>query len=129
MRPHDWPIVSGYFGGRLATELEQAGPAAMTQFALDELAGIFGESIRRRVSFLASSAWVGDRFARGSYSYALPGHAGDRAVLAAPVEERLFFAGEACSTNDFSTAHGAYLTGHAAAEGVLAALACRRTAG
>jgi monoamine oxidase len=122
MRPHDWPIVSGYFGGRLATELEQAGPEAMTQFALDELAGIFGASIRRQLSFLASSAWVGDRFARGSYSYALPGHAGDRAILAAPVEDRLFFAGEACSAHDFSTAHGAYRTGRAAAAAALAAL-------
>jgi monoamine oxidase len=126
MRPHGWPIVSGYFGGRLATELEQAGPAAMTQFALDELAGIFGESIRRRLSFLASSAWVGDRFAGGSYSYALPGHAGDRAILAAPVEDRLFFAGEACSAHDFSTAHGAYRTGRAAAAAALAALGQRR---
>lgn len=122
MRPHDWPIVSGYFGGRLATELEQAGPEAMTQFALDELAGIFGESIRRRLSFLASSAWVGDPLARGSYSYALPGHAGDRAILAAPVEDRLFFAGEACSAYDFSTAHGAYRTGRATAEAALGAL-------
>ncbi|HUC68187.1 MAG TPA: NAD(P)/FAD-dependent oxidoreductase [Stellaceae bacterium] len=128
IRPHEWPIVSGYFGGRLATELEQAGPEAMTQFALDELAGIFGESIRPRLSFLASSAWVGDRFARGSYSYALPGHAGDRAILAAPVEDRLFFAGEACSAHDFSTAHGAYRTGRAAAEAALAALKRQGTA-
>ncbi len=65
----------------------------------------------------------------GSYSYALPGHAGDRAVLAAPVDDRLFFAGEACSANDFSTAHGAYLTGRAAAEAALAALADRLPAG
>jgi monoamine oxidase len=36
------------------------------------------------------------------------------------VNERLFFAGEACSRRDFSTAHGAYLTGVAAAEQVLA---------
>jgi monoamine oxidase len=128
LRPHGWPIVSGYFGGRLATDLEEAGPEAMTRFALDELAGIFGESIRRRLSFLASSAWVGDRFARGSYSYALPGHADDRAILAAPVEDRLFFAGEACSAHDFSTAHGAYRTGRAAAEAALAALGKRRPA-
>jgi monoamine oxidase len=31
----------------------------------------------------------------------------------------LYFAGEACSVDDFSTAHGAYLTGIAAAEAVL----------
>ena len=61
-----------------------------------------------------------DPFARGSYSYALPGKAECRAVLAAPVDDRLFFAGEACSRNDYSTAHGGYLTGVAAAEQVIA---------
>jgi len=40
-------------------------------------------------------------------------------VLAAPVDGRLFFAGEACSKLDFSTAHGAHLTGLAAADQVL----------
>jgi len=44
-----------------------------------------------------------------------------RAKLALPVNDRLFFAGEACSSNDFSTAHGAYLTGVAAADQVIAA--------
>lgn len=123
LRPHGWPIISGYFGGRLATELEREGPQAMAAFALDELAGIYGGNIRNRLSFLAASAWAGDRFARGAYSYALPGHAGDRAALAAPVDNRLFFAGEACSADDFSTAHGAYFTGRAAAEAAVAALA------
>ena len=66
--------------------------------------------------------WASDRFARGSYSYALPGKADCRAELAAPVDERLFFAGEACSRDDYSTAHGAYLTGLAAAEQAIAAL-------
>lgn len=129
LRPHGWPLISGYFGGRLAAELERQGPQAMTAFALDELAGIYGAGIRDRLSFLAASAWVGDRFARGAYSYALPGHADDRAALAAPVDNRLFFAGEACSANDFSTAHGAYLTGRAAADAALAALVDRLATG
>jgi NADPH-dependent glutamate synthase beta subunit-like oxidoreductase len=42
--------------------------------------------------------------------------------LAAPIEDRLFFAGEACSPNFFSTAHGAYKTGLHAAEAALATL-------
>jgi monoamine oxidase len=46
-------------------------------------------------------------------------------VLAAPVDDRLFFAGEACSTNDYSTAHGAYRTGVKAAEEVLQTLRAR----
>ena len=37
------------------------------------------------------------------------------------MDDRLFFAGEACSQHDLSTAHGAYLTGVAAAEQVIAA--------
>jgi monoamine oxidase len=53
---------------------------------------------------------------------ALPGHADDRAILAAPVDERLFFAGEACSAADFGTAHAAFLTGEAAAKRAIAAL-------
>ncbi|HWU12843.1 MAG TPA: FAD-dependent oxidoreductase, partial [Caulobacter sp.] len=61
-------------------------------------------------------------WARGSYSHALPGRAGERAVLAAPVDGRLFFAGEASSPNAFSTAHGAWETGERAAREVLAAL-------
>jgi monoamine oxidase len=63
--------------------------------------------------------WGADPFARGSYSYALPEEADKRAVLAAPVDDRLFFAGEACSSHDFSTAHGAYRTGIAAADAIL----------
>jgi monoamine oxidase len=65
-------------------------------------------------------AWGTDSCARGSYSCALPGKAERRAVLAAPVDGRIFFAGEACSQSAYSTAHGAYLTGVAAADAVLA---------
>jgi monoamine oxidase len=52
----------------------------------------------------------------------LPGHADARVTLAAPVDERIFFAGEACTVHDFSTAHGAYRSGVAAAGGVITAL-------
>jgi monoamine oxidase len=49
----------------------------------------------------------------------MPGCADCRAVLAAPVESRLFFAGEATSPNFFSTAHGARDSGERAAREVL----------
>lgn len=122
LRPHGWPMIAGYFGGRLAVELEAAGAESMAAFAIDELAALFGNDLRRRLAPLASSAWAGDPFARGSYSFALPGRAGARAALAAPVDGRLFFAGEACSPDSFSTAHGAYLSGRAAAEDALSVL-------
>jgi monoamine oxidase len=122
IRPHGWPLISSFFGGVLATGLEREGPAGMAAFALDELAGLFGAGLRRRLTPIASSAWVLDRYARGSYSCALPGHADDRQMLAAPVDERLFFAGEACSIDFFGTAHGAFITAVAAAEGAIATL-------
>ena len=45
-----------------------------------------------------------------------------RAALAAPFDERIYFAGEATSLEFFATCHGAYLTGIAAAETVAQAL-------
>ena len=86
--------------------------------AIDEIAGLLGNDFRKKLKPLASSRWAHDEFARGSYSHALPGHAGDRAVLAAPVDGRLFFAGEATSPNFFSTAHGALESGFRAARDV-----------
>ena len=123
IRPLDRPAIYCFFGGRFAAAMEREGEAAMFDFAADELAGILGNDIRRRISPLAATAWLNDPWTRGSYSYALPGHAGDRAVLAAAIDGRLFFAGEACSPNFFSTAHGAYMSGIAAAEAALASLA------
>jgi monoamine oxidase len=123
VRPFGRPLISCFFGGRFAAALEREGEAAMAAFATDELARIFGEDIRRQLRPLAASAWLAEPWSHGSYSYARPGHAGDRARLAAPVEDRIFFAGEAVSPNFFSTAHGAYETGIAAAEAALASLA------
>jgi monoamine oxidase len=122
VRPFGRPAICCFFGGRWAAALEREGEGAMFSFAADELARLFGGEVRRQIAPVASTAWARDHWARGSYSYAIPGHADDRAVLAAPVDDRLFFAGEACSSNFFSTAHGAYLTGITAAEAALASL-------
>jgi monoamine oxidase len=45
-----------------------------------------------------------------------------RAALAAPVDNRLFFAGEAASPHAFSTCHGAHESGLRAAEEAIVAL-------
>src|SRR5262245_26838853 len=121
LRPFGRPMIEAYFGGANADELEAGGAAAFVDFAVGELVGLLGSACARRVKLLDLHCWRADPFARGSYSYALPGKADYRAVLAAPVDGRLFFAGEACSPHDFSTAHGAALSGIAAAEQVLAA--------
>ncbi len=126
-RPFGRPEIEAYFGGRLAAELESGGPDAFWDFAVAELTGIFGSAFAARLHRLGEHRWGKDPFARGSYSYALPGHADDRAVLAAPVEGRVFFAGEATSRADYSTAHGAYLSGVRAADEAIAVLTRQAT--
>jgi monoamine oxidase len=120
LRPFGQPCIEGFFGGRFARELEDAGDGALAAQSIDEIAAYLGNDYRRKLKPLSESRWAHDPFARGSYSHALPGHAGDRAVLAAPVDGRLFFAGEATSANFFSTAHGARDSGERAAGEVVA---------
>jgi monoamine oxidase len=121
IRPFGRPMIEGFFGGTNARELEAAGEGAFFDFAVTELCGILGSEFAKRLNLIHIHKWGVDSFARGAYSYAVPGKADSRATLAAPVDDRLFFAGEACSKNDYSTAHGAYRTGAAAAEQVMSA--------
>jgi len=121
LRPFGQPCIEGFFGGTFARELEDAGDGAFAAESIDQIVALLGSDFRRKLKPLAESRWARDPFARGAYSHALPGHAGDRAVLAAPVDGRLFFAGEATSPNFFSTAHGARDSGERAAREAAAA--------
>ncbi len=120
LRPFGQPCIEGFFGGRFAQSLEDAGEGALAAESINEIVSILGSDFRRKLKPLAESRWAHDPFAQGSYSHALPGHADKREVLAAPVDGRLFFAGEATSPEFFSTAHGARDSGERAAEEVLA---------
>jgi len=125
-RPFGQPCIEGFFGGRFAKELEDAGEGALAAQSIDEIVAMLGSDFRRKLTPLAASRWAHDPFARGSYSHAMPGCADCRAILAAPVENRLFFAGEATSLNFFSTAHGARDSGERVAREILAAYDGRR---
>src|SRR5262249_50062128 len=75
------PEIEAYFGGRLAAELEAGGEPAFADFAIGELVGLLGSDFAQRVKPLHLHRWGVDPFARGSYSYALPGKADCRAIL------------------------------------------------
>jgi monoamine oxidase len=119
-RPLGRPMIEAYFGGSCATELEAGGDGAFFDFAVAELVGLFGSAFAARLKPIRIHRWGVDPFALGSYSFARPGFADCRRTLAEPVDDRLFFAGEACSVGDYSTAHGGWHTGVAAAEQVIA---------
>jgi monoamine oxidase len=122
LRPFGQSCIEGFFGGSFARELEDAGDGAFAAQAIDEIVALLGSDYRRKLKPLAESRWARDPFALGAYSHALPGHAGARAALAASVDNRLFFAGEATSPNFFSTAHGARDSGERAAREVMDAV-------
>ncbi|TGX52426.1 FAD-dependent oxidoreductase [Sphingomonas gei] len=120
LRPMGRPVIEAMFGGEGARSMEAEGLDGAAAFALDELCALLGSAWRKRLRLLAGSAWGRDDFILGSYSHALPSAAAARGTLATPVDPRIRFAGEACSPNNFSTAHGAYLTGVDAARALLA---------
>ena len=120
LSPFGWPVIESFFGGDCADQLE-AGDAAA--FAIDEIVALLGSDWRRRVTPITTTRWRDEAWIEGSYSHARVGCAGQRLVLAQSIEDRIFFAGEACSPHDFSTAHGAFDTGIAAAEAAHRALA------
>lgn len=122
IRPMGLPVIECFFGGESAQVVEGEGPAAGFTFALEQMAGLFGADVRRHLKPLVASSWGRMDRIGGAYSYARPGQAGARAMLAKPFEQRVFFAGEATSTGDFSTAHGAFDSGVRAAGEAIAAL-------
>lgn len=117
LSPFGYPLIESFLGGPTADALEDSDAAAA--FVVDELVALLGGEWRARLHPVTATRWRHEPWIGGSYSHAAVGHAGARAVLAAPVDARLYFAGEACSPHDFSTAHGAYETGMAAARAIL----------
>lgn len=116
LRPFGWPVIECFFGGIAARAMEEAGDAGRFAFATEELGRLLGAEFARRLQPIAGTWWHKEPSIGGAYSHALPGHADKRGLLATPPSERLIFAGEACSPHDFSTAHGAWASGIAAAD-------------
>jgi len=123
LRPDGQEIAVCLFNGPISRALAKAGPAAMRDHALAQLAAIFGSAVGDRVVPTECVAdWDGEPWIRGCFAAARPGRAAAREALGRPVADRLFFAGEATSRDYAGDAHGAFLTGIAAAEAAVAAI-------
>ena len=77
---------------------------------------MYGSGILKEIQLEACSMWQTEPWIRGAYGAARPGMAHLRKDLFTPIDERLYFAGEATSIDFFSTCHGAHLTGVAAVD-------------
>lgn len=113
--PFDTDLMVGFVGGDFAWEMEAAGCAAAVDFVTDRLVDIFGSDLRRAVTAGTMTNWSAERHVRGAYAAARPGKAHAREVLARPVGERIWFAGEALAGGLKQTAGGARLSGEAVA--------------
>ncbi len=114
--------VSVFTGGRHAVWLEKQGPQACLDFAVDRIAEIFGNDIRKHVVRSITTAWSSEPWTRGSWACALPGQAHQREHLARAIDDRLFFAGEATQVGGQGTCDGAYRSGLRAAQEIAAAV-------
>lgn len=113
------PQAIVFAGGSLGVYLERQGVAAMQDYAVSSLVDLMGSKIKSAIKASITTAWHADPLTLGSYSYAVPGGSSARRALAEPVEDTLFFAGEAVSENHFATCHGAFFSGVEAATNIL----------
>ena len=131
------PLLVGWTGGPNAERImraagggeQKAGQtnqdcnSALIGEALDSLALIFHLSRNEIEAQLQASYihnWSADPFTRGAYAYVPVDGLDDQLILAQPVANKLFFAGEATSIGHIGTVHGAIQSGQRAAGEILA---------
>ena len=119
--PFRTSLLTAWSAGPRADTLTGRGRNAVIANVLDSLRAVFG---RRNYSSLLENVawhdWQGDPFSCGAYSYVLTHGAGARRALAQPMDDALFFAGEACDTEGgAATVGGALQSGARAAREVL----------
>jgi monoamine oxidase len=109
-------ILTGVSVGDYAARVERQNNRQIEADAMQAVRAMFGASSPAPVD-MKVSRWSRDPFSLGAYSYAKTGvRRRDFDRLAAPVDGRLFLAGEHTMFDYHGTVHGAYLSGVRAAE-------------
>jgi monoamine oxidase len=124
--PVDAPLLAGWAGGPRAEKLASESDDALLDHALESLAHIFRTSkasLEELLEQFYTHNWEHDPFSGGAYSYIPVGGVDAQAELARPLEDTLFFAGEATNTEGHhGTVHGAIASGLRAARAILTGL-------
>jgi monoamine oxidase len=96
--PVEAPLLTGWAGGPRAERLAKSSASTLIELAVDSLArglGIPRGTVAARVGACHTYDWSADPFSRGAYSYVLAGGVEAPWLLAQPIADTLFFAGEA----------------------------------
>jgi monoamine oxidase len=123
------PMLVGWTGGSDAEKLIVSGtrsgamdPTQALNMAIESLRQIFGipeTNLRELLIASYTHDWHSDQFTRGAYAYLPVGGLEAQNELTRPVDNTLFFAGEATSVGHIGTVHGAIETGRRAAKEIL----------
>jgi monoamine oxidase len=108
------PLLTAWAGGPKAQRLTGRSSAALLRAALDSVRAVFGKATAEPEAVLLQD-WAQDPYSRGGYSYVLVGGEGAREELAAPLQDTLYFAGEATDADEAGTVAGALRSGARAA--------------
>jgi monoamine oxidase len=126
------PLLTAWIGGPKAARLSTSETPDIVRQALESLSTVFGgraySEFQLEAAYLHN--WQTDPFALGAYSYIAVGGEDARGLLATPLEDTLFFAGEATDTEDeAATVTGALQSGERAAREVAGHLKTRNVKG
>ena len=115
------PVLMAFNSGRYGIEIESLSDNEIVARAMAVLKAIYGEDIPNPTHHLITR-WSQDPFSFGSYSYMAPAANNDmREDLAADIDKRIFFGGEATSSFYPATVHGAFISGDRESEKILRA--------
>jgi monoamine oxidase len=121
--PQKFPIITGWAPFRCAERLSGKSRSFVIDRCLQTLSRLLNvspEELTRLLDDAYIHDWQNDPFSRGAYSYGCVGADGAQQALASPVENTLFFAGEATDTTGHNgTVRGAIASGHRAAQEIL----------
>ena len=121
--PVQTPLLTGWAGGTRAEKLSNESDDALLDHSLGTLTHMLGVSKRFLEDLLEdfyTHNWRQDPFAAGAYIYIPVGGLEAQEQLARPLENTVFFAGEATNTDGHhGTVHGAIATGLRAAREIL----------
>jgi monoamine oxidase len=112
------PLLTAWAGGPKARRLSGRSPAALLTAALHSVRAVFGRDLAQPDAVFLHD-WAQDPYSRGGYSYVLVGGEGAREALGAPLEDTLYFAGEATDAEEAGTVAGALRSGARAAREIL----------
>lgn len=123
--PDTRAVLTGWAGGPKANHLSNHSEDEALQEALQSLSNIFDKSISQLKNNLQESFvynWEKEKHAQGAYTYSMPESPLARKILNTPIEDTLFFAGEALAEGDSpGTVEAALISGKEVAKKIAAA--------